>query len=96
MRVTTNLYDALMAIRPSKEPIIIWIDFLCINQSDTGEKCWQVALMGNIYRQAQKVIAWLGPADDSSNATATQSRGTPTRCLSTHLATRPCTGNRPL
>jgi hypothetical protein len=68
MRVTTNLYDALMAIRPSKEPIIIWIDFLCINQSDTGEKCWQVALMGNIYRQAQKVIAWLGPADDSSNA----------------------------
>jgi hypothetical protein len=68
MRVTTSLYDALMAIRPSKEPIVIWIDFLCINQSDTKEKCWQVALMGNIYRQAQKVIAWLGPADDSSDA----------------------------
>jgi hypothetical protein len=68
MQVNTSLYDALMAIRPSKEPIVIWIDFLCINQSDTEEKCWQVALMGNIYRQAQKVIAWLGPADDSSDA----------------------------
>jgi hypothetical protein len=67
MRVTTSLYDALMAIRPSKEPIIIWIDFLCINQSDTKEKGWQVALMGDIYRQAKKVIAWLGPADDSSD-----------------------------
>jgi hypothetical protein len=68
MRVTTSLYDALMAIRPSTEPIVVWIDFLCINQSDTKEKCWQVALICNIYRQAQKVIAWLGPADDSSNA----------------------------
>jgi hypothetical protein len=68
MRVTRSLYDALMAIRPSKEPLVIWIDFLCINQSDTKEKSWQVALMGNIYRQAQKVIAWLGPADDSSDA----------------------------
>jgi hypothetical protein len=68
MRVTRSLYDALMAIRPSKEPLVIWIDFLCINQSDKEEKSWQVALMGNIYRQAQKVIAWLGPADDSSDA----------------------------
>jgi hypothetical protein len=68
MRVTTSLYDALMAIRPSKEPLVIWIDFLCINQSDIEEKSWQVALMGNIYRRAQKVIAWLGSADDSSDA----------------------------
>jgi hypothetical protein len=68
MWVNTNLYDALMAIRPPKEPIVIWIDFVCINQSDTEEKSWQVALMGNIYRRAQKVIAWLGPADDSSDA----------------------------
>jgi hypothetical protein len=67
VKVTTNLYDAMMALRPLGQPIIIWIDFLCINQLDTEEKCWQVALMGNIYRQAQKVIAWLGPADDSSD-----------------------------
>jgi hypothetical protein len=65
--VNMNLYEALMALRPSKEPIIIWIDFLCINQLDNKEKGWQVALMGNIYRQAQKVIAWLGPAKDSSD-----------------------------
>jgi hypothetical protein len=65
--VNTNLYEALMALRPSKIPIVIWIDFLCINQLDTKEKGWQVALMGNIYRQAQNVIAWLGPADESSD-----------------------------
>jgi hypothetical protein len=68
VRVTKNLYDAMMALRPLEEPIIIWIDSLCINQLDTEEKSWQVGLMGDIYRQAQRVIAWLGLANDSSDS----------------------------
>ncbi|KAF2736266.1 heterokaryon incompatibility protein, partial [Polyplosphaeria fusca] len=68
VRVTSNLFNAIMALRPLKEPSIIWIDSLCINQSDTNEKSWQVGLMSDIYQQAQKVIAWLGPADGSSDA----------------------------
>ncbi|KFY29320.1 hypothetical protein V491_00098 [Pseudogymnoascus sp. VKM F-3775] len=57
----------MMALRPAKEHIMIWIDFLCINQSDDKEKSWQVGLMADIYQQAYKVIAWLGLADISSD-----------------------------
>lgn len=38
VRVTRHLYDALMALRPCKESIVLWIDALCINQSDDREK----------------------------------------------------------
>ncbi|KAF2657341.1 hypothetical protein K491DRAFT_595248, partial [Lophiostoma macrostomum CBS 122681] len=38
----------------------IWIDAICINQSDKQEKNSQVPLMRDIYRKAAKVIAWIG------------------------------------
>ena len=69
VRVNQNLYDAIMALRPLKEHILLWIDYLCINQSDAEEKSWQVRLMGDIYQKAEKVIAWLGPADSDSDST---------------------------
>ena len=34
---------------------------MCINQDDVEERNHQVTLMREIYRRAQKVIAWLGP-----------------------------------
>jgi hypothetical protein len=49
-----------MEIRREGEPVIIWADALCINQSDDGEKTSQVGLMRDIYRDAKEVIAWLG------------------------------------
>ncbi|RWA07572.1 hypothetical protein EKO27_g7529 [Xylaria grammica] len=41
----------------------MWIDYLCINQQNDIEKAWQVALMGDIYKKADQVVAWLGPGD---------------------------------
>jgi hypothetical protein len=38
----------------------LWIDALCIDQSNTRERNHQVQLMGRIYAQATCVIAWLG------------------------------------
>jgi hypothetical protein len=38
----------------------IFIDALCINQSNTAERNHQVRQMGNIYRAAMYTIAWLG------------------------------------
>ncbi|KAF7553517.1 hypothetical protein G7Z17_g3572 [Cylindrodendrum hubeiense] len=47
----------------------IWIDALCINQIDDEEKSRQVQAMDRVYRQAAKVVIWLGsPADDSDQA----------------------------
>jgi hypothetical protein len=41
----------------------VWIDALCVNQDDIGEKNMQVPLMGRIYSQARATIMWLGGSD---------------------------------
>jgi Heterokaryon incompatibility protein (HET) len=68
IRVNKNLYDAIMALRPPDDGLTIWIDSLSINQSDDDEKSWQVGLMTDIYRQAYKVLAWLGPAESDDDS----------------------------
>ncbi|KPM43756.1 hypothetical protein AK830_g2730 [Neonectria ditissima] len=45
----------------------IWIDAICINQVDNDEKAYQVQAMARVYRQAAKVLAWLGPSADDSD-----------------------------
>jgi hypothetical protein len=37
----------------------LWIDQICINQLDAGERSSQVRLMADIYRQCTFVAAWL-------------------------------------
>ena len=44
--------------RPHKEKRL-WIDAICINQTDPVEKAIQVRHMGDIYRAARKVRVWL-------------------------------------
>ncbi|RYP63766.1 hypothetical protein DL771_009127 [Monosporascus sp. 5C6A] len=45
-------------------PEVMWIDAICINQSNVAERNAQVAQMSRIYRQARRVVVWLGPEDD--------------------------------
>jgi hypothetical protein len=70
--VTRNLFDALQHLRRTDEDLIIWIDALCINQNDNAEKSSQIQLMGDIYRQAKRVIVWLGMELDDSDAAMEQ------------------------
>ena len=58
--VTANLASALHHLRRREKPRPMWIDYLCINQRDLDEKNVQVALMGQIYRKANRVVAYLG------------------------------------
>ncbi|RYN18332.1 hypothetical protein AA0113_g9745 [Alternaria arborescens] len=60
IRVTTNLEQALRHLRDVKNDLTLWVDAVCINQSDNSEKSQQVALMGQIYRQCAQVRIWLG------------------------------------
>jgi hypothetical protein len=73
--VTQNLFDALSILRVVCKTDFVWIDGICINQSDRSERAHQVSLMGEIYSIAQEVIAWLGPErvglDDMIWATST-------------------------
>ncbi|KAL8911667.1 MAG: hypothetical protein Q9171_003194 [Xanthocarpia ochracea] len=69
-----QLDDRQFAIRPNLEwalrvlgkPLVkpqlqklLWIDAICINQTDSAEKNQQVQMMQLIYRQAQGLIIWM-------------------------------------
>lgn len=59
-RITSNLHDLLINLRYQERVRTIWVDALCINQKDGHERSEQVKLMGRIYRQATRVVAFLG------------------------------------
>jgi hypothetical protein len=60
VQVTTNLHDALQHVRKRDELVKIWVDAICINQSDVMEKNYQVYLMEKIYKRCALVYIWLG------------------------------------
>ncbi|KAF9880605.1 heterokaryon incompatibility protein [Colletotrichum karsti] len=68
VNVTRNLYDGLERLAKFEKPQLgkLWVDALCINQTDDTEKAHQVQLMGRIYSSARRVLIWLGPEDDAS------------------------------
>ncbi|TRX92821.1 hypothetical protein FHL15_006227 [Xylaria flabelliformis] len=65
--VTANLHAALLHLRGRLVERILWIDAICINQTNNYEKGQQVQLMAKIYAKANRVIAWLGEAPDNNN-----------------------------
>ncbi|WYZ36049.1 hypothetical protein EsH8_X_000696 [Colletotrichum jinshuiense] len=60
VQVTSNLFDVLLNIRRQDSVRTVWIDALCINQEDLGERCDQISIMGHIYREASGVLIYLG------------------------------------
>ncbi|KAI1102379.1 heterokaryon incompatibility protein-domain-containing protein [Jackrogersella minutella] len=65
-RVTRNLHSAMLRLRDSKSSRTLWIDAICINQTDLTEKQHQIEIMREIYRQATSVILWLGEPQESN------------------------------
>ncbi|KAI5924621.1 HET-domain-containing protein [Camillea tinctor] len=63
--VTPNLHAGLLRLRQfgRGSPRTLWIDAICINQSDDDEKNMQIPLMGDIYSLCSRVIVWLGEHD---------------------------------
>jgi hypothetical protein len=65
--VTKNCHEALVNLRRRFVPRMLWVDAICINQGGTDdaitERNAQVAMMGEIYQKAARVLIWLGPAD---------------------------------
>ena len=60
VQVNPNLFDAILALRLPKDRRTIWIDAICINQTDTRERSIEVRKMGDIYRLAKAVVIFLG------------------------------------
>ena len=67
LSVGPNLACALMHIRYELEPRLLWVDAVCINQSDDEERSQQVQQMGNIFASAKRVLIWIGE-DHASQA----------------------------
>lgn len=61
--ITANCVAAMRALRKTDETVTLWIDSICIDQSNLAEKSMQVALMGQIYSLASSVMVWLGEWD---------------------------------
>lgn len=65
--MTRNLQEALFHLRHAKSTRRLWVDAICINQTNDIEKPKQIRLMDRIYKTADQVIAWLGLAVHNSN-----------------------------
>ncbi|KAH7400229.1 heterokaryon incompatibility protein-domain-containing protein [Cadophora sp. MPI-SDFR-AT-0126] len=61
-RFTTSIstYDALYGRSSMFRSRVVWIDYICIDQSNDIEKGSQVKMMTNIYENATRVVVWLG------------------------------------
>lgn len=65
-RVGLNSWYALLQMKYHHEECFLWMDAICINQTDAQEKGFQVGLMGSIYKNALRVNICVGPhAGDS-------------------------------
>ncbi|EGP90898.1 uncharacterized protein MYCGRDRAFT_34473, partial [Zymoseptoria tritici IPO323] len=60
--ITDNLHTALQHLLLPDRARVLWIDGICIDQSNDAEKSEQVRHMASIYSQADQVVFWLGKA----------------------------------
>ncbi|KAI7780576.1 HET-domain-containing [Diaporthe eres] len=66
LRVREQLALALKYLRHRDTVRTLWIDAICIDQDNPGERNHQVQMMSRIYTRAREVCVWLGDGDSSS------------------------------
>lgn len=72
LSITRNLFKFLECHRDtflsnrSTEPLF-WIDAICIDQSNIGERSRQVESMAEVYKKAQNVLIWLGEENEDTS-----------------------------
>ncbi len=65
-----SIVAALSHLRLPDRPRRIWADQCCINQNDLVERSKQVQFMNRIYRNAARVLVWLGLDTEKEAASA--------------------------
>ncbi|PTB63800.1 HET-domain-containing protein [Trichoderma citrinoviride] len=68
--LTQSIRDALVRVRLPDRARRLWADQICINQDDVAERSQQVKLMNAVYKNASKVLVWLGRDADGVAADA--------------------------
>lgn len=59
LAITDTLHDALIYLRYPNTERILWVDQICIDQSNETERSAQVKLMQEIYSSTRCAIVWL-------------------------------------
>ena len=65
IRISQCVFKGLCTLKralKSDNPPYLWLDVLCINQTDSTEKSAQVSVMDSIYADAKETHVWLGEA----------------------------------
>jgi ankyrin repeat protein len=65
--VSPHLFSALKRLRNEHSVMNVWIDAICINQSNIVERAAQVQIMAQIFNAAREVRVWLGEYSGSGD-----------------------------
>lgn len=68
--LTRSLSHALRRLRHETKARVVWADQICVNQQDHAERTEQVKLMGRLYKEAERVLVWLGDDEGGVGAKA--------------------------
>ena len=63
-----SLWLALQRLRHKTDEQVLWIDAICISQTNNEERSHQVLLMRKLFHKAESVIVWLGETSPDSAA----------------------------
>lgn len=66
--ITSHLSQLLFSLRLNTTPRLLWVDGVCVNQTDIAEGNDQVLLMRQIYTCALRVVIWLGEASQDGSS----------------------------
>jgi hypothetical protein len=66
--IRPNLFHALQRITNDELSVDLWVDSVCIDQSNEAERGAQVRRMADIFQNAKNVWIWLGEEDLTSKA----------------------------
>lgn len=68
IQISKDLCTALYSLRLYSKPRFLWVNQVCINHADLGERASQVVLMDQIFASATQVVLWLGDSDERTNS----------------------------
>jgi hypothetical protein len=72
LNITRTGSLALLSLRRTNEDLILWIDEICINQSDREDKLQQKRKLKTIYDRVERLFVWLADSTPEIAQLATQ------------------------
>ncbi|GAB1312415.1 hypothetical protein MFIFM68171_02625 [Madurella fahalii] len=61
IKISWSLNSVLVGLRHKDEPLVLWVDAVCIDQANGEEKGAQIRLLPRLFQRATRVLACPGP-----------------------------------